>query len=52
VEAVQEALKNFGIVRLALTAAILLGVASGFYYLLNNFCSQNRTTSRNSQCTF
>ncbi len=33
----QEALKNFGIVRIALAAAILLGTASGFYYLLSNF---------------
>jgi flagellar M-ring protein FliF len=36
VQALQEALKNFGLVRLALAAAILLGVASGFYYLLNH----------------
>ena len=33
----QETLKNIGIVRLALTAAILLGVASGFSYMLSNF---------------
>ena len=33
----QETLKTIGIVRLALTAAVLLGVASGFSYMLSNF---------------